>query len=556
MRQPCTVTSGVRPQTAFRRCTLTLIHFSLAGLLLLQATALHADPTTPELRQWLTRLAIPDSEPFTHQVTGHDLAHFYAARDFRPVWTQPGQRLLLQQAITTLREDGFDPGHYPVSGADDWQLCDELTATASFLQAVLHLHFGLVDRERVEPLWRYQDSDRPSRRQRLLEQTLLLLDTPAEAFERARPAVPLYPALRHAYRELSAQSAQPPWPQVAAGPSLRPDLNDPRVTQLRARLAAGGYQVDATGLAAGENPDPQDYDPALQQAVRAFQHDHTLAVDGIVGPATLAELNLSRSARLDQLRANLERLRWHAGEYEPHMVLVDIAGGLLQYYRDAALQWQARTQVGTTSRRTPDLKSSITHFTFNPAWVIPPTILRHDKLPRIRTDPNFLANNHLQVLDSDGNLLDPDTVDWDRPGAIRLRQAPGPENPLGQVAIRFPNPFAVYLHDTPSQWLFERAQRTVSSGCVRVEQATRLVDQLIADASDYSNDYIATVIDSGRTGNIRLATPVPLLMDYWTTDLDATGRIVFRPDIYQRDAALAAALQQLRPAASLTSCGL
>lgn len=551
MRQSC----PLPVETRARSTTGLLTGFSIATLLLLQSATLHADQLIRDLREWLTPLAIPSAELFSHHVTGTDVARFYAARDFRPAWSLPERRQRLQQALENLVGDGLDPDRYPIPDTDahDWQLCDELTATTSFLQAALHLHFGLIDRARVEPLWRHEDSDRQAPRRELLERAQSFPDAPADLFDQARPALPLYQALRQAYVALLAQSSLPPWPTVAAGPSLRPGTVDPRVAQLRARLTASAYWVDPVGVEAGEHPDPHRYDAALHEAVLSFQRDHALAADGIVGPATLAELNTPRHERVDQLRVNLERLRWRAREYRPHMVLVDTAGGLLQYYRDGALQWQARVQVGTAGRRTPDLLSSVTHFTFNPSWTIPPTIFRHDKLPRIRSEPDYLARSGLEVLDSDGQTLDPAQIDWERPGAVRLRQPPGPHNPLGRVAIRFPNPFAVYLHDTPSQQLFERAQRTVSSGCVRVEHAMNLVDQLIADASVYSREYIAMVIDRGRTGNISLDNPVPLLMDYWTVELNDAGRVISRPDIYRRDRALAQALREAPPAA-VPSC--
>src|SRR5690606_18179207 len=117
-------------------------------------------------------------------------------------------------------------------------------------------------------------------------------------------------------------------------------------------------------------------------------------------------------------------------------------------------RWSARTQVGRASRPTPTLKSEVTHFTINPTWTVPPTILRNDKLPEIRRDIGYLERNNMRVLDHRGNRLNPYEVDWNNPSGIMLRQDAGPQNALGQVAIRFPNPFSVYLHDTPSQSIF------------------------------------------------------------------------------------------------------
>ena len=127
---------------------------------------------------------------------------------------------------------------------------------------------------------------------------------------------------------------------------------------------------------------------------------------------------------------------------------------------------------------TPPLKSQITRLTLNPTWTVPPTILQQDKLPLIREDAGYLARHGMRVLDAQGNDLDPASIDWHAPRNIMLRQEAGPANPLGQVAIRFANPFSVYLHDTPSKPLFDLSQRALSSGCVRVEVALQLVDLL------------------------------------------------------------------------------
>jgi murein L,D-transpeptidase YcbB/YkuD len=174
---------------------------------------------------------------------------------------------------------------------------------------------------------------------------------------------------------------------------------------------------------------------------------------------------------------------------------------------------------------------------------VPPTIYRQDKLPEIRRNIAYLANNRLKVLDRDGRELNPATIDWQNPGPIKLRQDPGPDNALGLIVFRFPNPFSVYLHDTPSQSLFASHRRNYSSGCVRVEGAKQLADELFAGASQETHNSITDSIKRRLTRNIPLPVKVPILMDYWTAAAYEDGRVEFRPDVYGRDEELMAALK-------------
>jgi murein L,D-transpeptidase YcbB/YkuD len=505
-----------------------------------------------------------------------NLAWFYAQRDFAPAWSDLARLSQLVSALEDLVDDGLDPGDYHLqqlqttSRAEsvtheerdpmaDSRACADLLATDAYLRALNDLSFGRLDPADVEPLWRFRSTDDViADRERLMMLAQSGLDDIEATFERARPSLPRYHGLRQAHGELRARLTNEVWPQVPSGRSLREGMTDPRVPLLRARLlgtASGDTWVrngatddtyDAGGLLGSNGSNGDTYDADLVAAVRAFQRSHQLEVYGIVVPSTLSALNVPLAARLDQLRVNLERMRWLAREHDSTFVLVDVAGARVSYYRNGEVAWEARTQVGRPARPTPLLKSEITHFTFNPTWTIPPTILRNDKLPEIRRDITYLAQNNIRVLDHSGNELAPDSIDWERPGAIMLRQDAGADNALGQVAIRFPNPFHVYLHDTPSQRHFSRDQRALSSGCVRVERAMELVGHLLDDGTAGDHDRAAAIIASGKTRNFNLARPVPVLLAYWTADITTDGSLIFRPDVYDHDKIIHAALQQTR----------
>ncbi|MBQ5459294.1 MAG: L,D-transpeptidase family protein, partial [Rhodocyclaceae bacterium] len=135
------------------------------------------------------------------------------------------------------------------------------------------------------------------------------------------------------------------------------------------------------------------------------------------------------------------------------------------------------------------------------------------------------------------------SIDWNAPPeGFLLRQDAGAGNALGQAILRFANPFAIYLHDTPSKRLFAQDQRATSSGCVRVEHIMELVRMLLEDTGTMQNDELRALLASGKTHKVELLETVPILIAYWTADVadndDGGSALRFLPDIYQRDPAL------------------
>jgi len=291
------------------------------------------------------------------------------------------------------------------------------------------------------------------------------------------------------------------------------------------------------------NPD-EVFDEYLVEAVKKFQREQYLEVDGAIGPATRAALNVSVQSRIDQIRVNLDRARWLLHNIPPEMLLVDIAGFKITYFKASQPIWRSRVQVGMAYRTSPIFKSEVNYITLNPTWTVPPTILRKDVLPKVRKDINYLREHNIRVLDSSGKQLDPATIDWYKPGNITLRQDAGDDAALGKAVIRFPNAYAVYLHDTPHQKLFNKSQRAFSSGCIRVERALELVELLLAETPAWDKAAIDKALATGKTRNVTLAKRVPILLAYWTVDAISETQIAFKPDIYARDAKVLAALNK------------
>mgnify|MGYP002735204093 FL=1 len=467
---------------------------------------------------------------------------YYRQLDGQLQWQAVARREQLRALLENLRHDGLQPSRYLqglLQAERDHHpgICLDAAISHGYLLALHDLENGALAQAGVEPYW-VDPGARLKPATGAVELALRGRDDLAQAFIDARPSQALYGQLREQLRN-GALLNQTDWGTLPSGKSLRAGNRDARVPALRERLERGGYLPAAARVEEGAASDDL-YGEELEEAVRAFQRDHYLEDDGIIGPATLRELNVTRQQRLTQIRVNLERLRWLEKYYEPRML---IAGARLMYLEDSMVVWRTRTQVGTQNRQTPLLKSRITHLTMNPTWTVPPTIFRKDKLPAIRNDLGYLRRSRMQVLDAGGRVLDPATVDWSAPGNIMLRQAAGPDNALGRVAIRIANPIALYLHDTPSQTLIGRATRNVSSGCVRVEGVQRLLDLLARD--DDTRKRIGQLLDSGQTRQVNLAEPTPVLLAYWTVEVDADGLLRFRADSYGHDRQVAAALEQL-----------
>ena len=170
-----------------------------------------------------------------------------------------------------------------------------------------------------------------------------------------------------------------------------------------------------------------------------------------------------------------------------------------------------------------------------------------DKLPILKRDPGYLKRNNIRVIDSKGREVNPYSVNWSQYGASRLppyqlRQDPGEDNALGLVKIMFPNPYLVYLHDTPSKSLFDQDQRTFSSGCIRVQKAFELAELVLNDPARWNQQTLAAAVATQKMQTVNLATPVPVLLLYWTAQPLPNGQVMFRNDVYGRDPPTLAAL--------------
>lgn len=484
------------------------------------------------------------------------LATLYELHGFAPFWDSARLAKLLE-AVRASATDGLTPTDYHLAtlerlaGSVDRTPLEaaqlDLLATDAYTELLYHLYFGKVDPVSIDSRWNFErrqigESD-------AVQFVLGAMTTAdvASAIDKVRSNHWMYQGMAKALADYRRIESAGGWPTIADGPTLRRGVTDPRVALLRLRLSAS--RDDPRTPTGGTV-----FDEDLEAALKRFQVRHLLSPDGAVGSGTRRELNVGVAQRIDQIRANLERARWVLHQRaDGEFVIVDVAGFEVRYVRDRAVIWRTRAQVGQPYRQTPIFRSTIDEVVFNPTWTVPPGILGKDILPAVRRDPSYLEKRGLRVIDRNGRPVNQADIDFGRYTAatfpFMLRQDPGPNNALGRVKIMFPNPYLVYLHDTPSQALFEREQRAFSSGCIRTERPLELAELLLASPDRWSRAAIDAAVNSGSTRTVRLPKPVPVLILYWTVDLDDQGAMVFKPDPYGRDPKLLRALDRpfLRP---------
>lgn len=456
---------------------------------------------------------------------------FYREYGLQPHWNK-GNLESLNRAIAASARHGLIAAEYHQEALRRTTSREErdVLATDAYLALSGHLLGGKLNPVSIEPTWTAKGRERDLVAH--LHQALQG-ETIPESLASLAPQQPRYHVLLEALERYRQALARGGWEPIPAGPLLKPGSRSERVIALRHRLAV----VEDTLYA---QSDENVYDQALVEAVKRFQYRANLEPDGIVGPDTLAKLNLSPRDLIDKLRVNLERWRWLPDDLGRKHIRVNIADYHLETHEGDDIRAVHDVVVGRTYRQTPIFSATMSYLVLNPWWETPVKLARKDLLPKFQQDPAVVKTLGYQILDSQGNVQNPSDLNWneytDKRFPFRVRQQPGPMNALGQVKFMFPNSHDVYLHDTPTRDLFSKTRRDFSSGCIRVRNPIDLVEWVIGPSTQWSREKLDAVLSSGKETTIRLAEKIPVHLLYWTVVVDdSNGDIRFIADIYQRD---------------------
>lgn len=421
---------------------------------------------------------------------------------------------LMLEALESAPSHGFKAGAFGGPGLAERVEAEGRAAKPQVRQAVLDyaraLHGHAIPEARFQDDWGMKPPpyDAEAEFTKAAEAGRL-----AEWLKSLPPSLPQYEALRSAYARYGEIAQRGGWKSLSFSTDLKPGAKGQEVAALRARLAVEDAE---TPKPAGEGEDT--YDDALAEAVERAQQRYGQAPNGVVDADLREALNIPVEARRAQIRANLERLRWLPRDLPDTRIEANSAAGQVDVYRDGRPVLSMLAAAGKPGDETPILASKVDQVVLNPTWNVPDSIAQDELLPK--GEGYLQRNNFVRNAPGEG---------------VMLTQQPGPQNALGQVKFLFDNPYAVYLHDTPSRAAFSQEQRSVSHGCVRLAKARDLAHLLLSNEPGWSAEKVNEVLAGNETTPVTLANPVPVFIGYYTAYPTNAG-ISFRRDLYGWDA--------------------
>jgi len=404
--------------------------------------------------------------------------------------------------------------------------------TSSYLTYASHLLSGKIN-PNEEKLW----FTKPRKRDLSQHLEQALTDDKIKAsFEDLTPKHPQYELLKNALKKYSS-NVNTEWPSLDFAEMPKPGESTAAVFALKQRLFKLSY------LSENEfNTDSTTFDASMEKAIAEFQE--TIGLESLgskIDKATIAQLNIQPKERLEQIKVNMERVKYLPENFGDRYILVNIPAFSLSLMEGKKTTMEMKVVVGKEYNPTPVFSDTMTYIVFNPTWTVPKNIAVKEMLPALQKNPEFLGEN-FSFYDSwskDAQPIDPKEVKWEDYNEenfnFRIVEIQGEKNSLGLVKFMFPNSEDIYLHDTPADYLFERDKRAFSHGCIRLEKPIDLAKFLLQDNPEWNSTKIQETLQQPESVSIPLKKKVPVHLVYWTAWVNEAGQLNFREDIYKHD---------------------
>lgn len=506
--------------------------------------AAFAAPTTATAQATAFKQAVAEAA-----ARDRDIAAFYQENGYEGIWTgkrnrDRTRRSALLKALKQADNHGLPADRYDVGNLEAKMKAArsprelgqiEVEMSRVFLQYARDMQTGALIPSRIDKAIVRQVPYRA--RQSYL--TNLAKSSPNGFFKALPPKTPEYNALMKQKLVLERLLAKGGWGPVVKAKKLEPGAGGAAVVALRDRLVRMGYLKRNAG---------KTYDEKMSKAVLAFQADHGLAQDGVVGAGTLSEINVSVQQRLQSVIVAMERERWvnqPRGKRHVEVNLTDFSAKIID---NGKVTFETRSVIGhrERDRQSPEFSDVMEFMVINPSWYVPRSIVTKEYLPELKRNPN--AVSHIEITDNRGRRVNRGAVDFtqftERTFPYAMRQPPSKGNALGLVKFMFPNKHNIYLHDTPAKNLFGREVRAYSHGCIRLAQPFDFAYALLKKQTGNPESYFQSILATGKETQVDLKEPVPVHIIYRTAFADPKGQMNYRRDIYGRDAKIWKALSQ------------
>lgn len=497
---------------------------------------------------------------------------FYGERNFAPAWVKE-QRLPeiayeMRYEIGQAKFDGLNPRDYHLEAINaffekyevakkDGKLLtsNELAAvdvllTDAFIMLSSHLFLGKVDPESLKTTWSIQRNVPELMIDRKLSAAIRSGSLRA-TIEGYYPAFSIYKKMRDGLRLLFDEQkrfeSEPvaDWKNLKIDKSIKPGDSHNQLPEIRDRLYFWGF------LKPYQPIEEKSYDSLMVDGIKKIQKRFGLEPDGVIGQGTIKALNQKPLDLIATASVNLERLRWLPDTVKDiELILVNTANFQLDFIQKLDTVMTSKVIVGKSYHSTPQFSALMSYIVFSPTWTVPTSITRNELFPKMKKDPAYLSKNNMELLNSSGKTVDPASIDWGKVSArtfpYTVRQKPGERNSLGLVKFMFPNVNSVYIHDTPSRSLFEREDRALSHGCIRIQRPFDFAKILLSHDPTWTDEKINAAMHQTKEQTVNLNRKIPVAIIYLTYWSDSRGNLFFRNDIYDRDGEIFTALKEPR----------
>lgn len=481
----------------------------------------------------------PFQQAVAQAVSGDEvLATFYRERGFEGLWSgrdDSDRRNALLAAFESAGDHGLPTQKYnardlmarlQAATTPQEQGRLEVAITRQFLDYARDIQTGMLIPSRIdEAIHRQVPLRAPLSTLRAFAQS-----SPAGFLRSLPPASPEYTRLLAEKMRFERIVGTGGWGPTVPGSKYERGDSGAGVVALRNRLIAMGFLEPTT---------TQTYDDAIFSAVQQFQLAHGLATDGTAGRGTLEEINVSPERRLQSIIVAMERERWINRPRGERHIWVNITDFTAKIIDNGEETFSTRSVVGARydERATPEFSDVMEFMVINPSWYVPRSIITKEYLPQLQENPRAVSN--LVITDRSGRVVDRSTADFsgytEADFPYSMREPPSQGNALGLVKFMFPNPYNIYLHDTPAKSLFGREVRAYSHGCVRLADPFDFAYALLARQTSDPQGLFQSTLATGRETRVDLREPVPVHLVYRTAYTQADGRTQFRRDVYGRD---------------------